>query len=333
MRFPLLAILLGGLLTPLAAVADEDIVEVPGMPVRNVGAVRDVTPGAAAAPAPAGTVRSPAEQMDPRELQAVIEAARADIGTTVMVAGPAVAPATLTAKSGVNEVIPIRLGAPNRIRTQFASPQVKHISETADIQTEGSIVYVSTHSPEPINLFIVDAGRDDHALSLTLLPRNVPPADIAVSLEGWDAYVAARPAVPSETATEWEVEQPYVEAITSLMRHLARGEVPTGYSLGALKQGHHPLMPHCALPGIRVQPMQVVEGGQLLALVARAENASHGRVTIDESACLGPGVLAVAAWPSVDMPPRSETEIYIVLKRPLPGTTPRTRPTLLGAAP
>ncbi len=58
-------------------------------------------------------------------------------------------------------------------------------------------------------------------------------------------------------------------------------------------------MPPCALPWLRLTPGQVVEGHHLLVVVAAARNASDAAQELIESACVGPEVVAVAAWPQV----------------------------------
>jgi len=54
------------------------------------------------------------------------------------------------------------------------------------------------------------------------------------------------------------------------------------------------------------------------------------RVTLAETACAGPSVAAVAAWPQVVLEAGQATELYLVTRRPDPAATAAPRPSLLG---
>ena len=68
-----------------------------------------------------------------------------------------------------------------------------------------------------------------------------------------------------------------------------------------------------------------------MALVARASNTGFGDIELDEAACAGPRVLAVAAYPRLRLAPGQETEVYIAL-RPIPdGSELTQRPSVISA--
>jgi hypothetical protein len=64
--------------------------------------------------------------------------------------------------------------------------------------------------------------------------------------------------------------------------------------------------------------------------VALARNVSSGPLTLTETACAGPAVAAVAAWPQVVLGASQATELYLVTRRLDPTATAAPRPSLLG---
>jgi len=159
------------------------------------------------------------------------------------------------------------------------------------------------------------------------LPRGIPPIDISVTLEGFEAVSLP---VAAKTAEKWELDQPYVEAINEAMVMLAHGAVPDGYGLEVLKHPMHPLMPHCDFNGAVVTPSQILTGSSLVVLVARVQNVRSWTIEIDESRCMADGVLAAAAWPRLVLSPGQETELYVVVQRPEEGSADRMRPKVIG---
>lgn len=86
-------------------------------------------------------------------------------------------PTTLLMTPGVNELIPVALGHLNRIVTPFESPQVRTTSD-AQTQIKGNVVYVATDKESPVSLYITPPGQEASALSVTLVPRRIPPREI-----------------------------------------------------------------------------------------------------------------------------------------------------------
>lgn len=230
---------------------------------------------------------------------------------------------TVTLVPGVNEVISIAKGHLNRIVTPFEAPVV-HTTSTAKISTEGNVLYVASQSESPSTLYVSPKGQRDLALSITLLPRAIPPREVRLAMEGDSALVYAS----SSRAGEWEREQPYVETLKSAVRHLALGEVPPGYGLRAWSADDMAMA--CAQPGIRVEPRQVLPGSDLILMAGVATNTSTSRIEINEASCRRDGVLAVAAWPEASLAAGESTEIYVVTRRPAQANEARQRPSLIG---
>ncbi|MBW1952090.1 MAG: type-F conjugative transfer system secretin TraK [Deltaproteobacteria bacterium] len=227
---------------------------------------------------------------------------------------------TVQVEPGRNVILPVAGGHLNRLVTPFENPTVHTVSK-AKISVEGSVIYVSLAQDDgPTTMFVTESGESDPSLSLTLVPRAMPPREIRLTLGGSASVVSL-----SGKSAKWEKNQPYIEAIEQVMLRTARGEVPPGYSL------RHPLnydpAPQCRLP-VRVEPRQVLEGHNFLVTVSRMTNVSSASLLVDESACYREGVRAVAVWPRVRLNPQESTELYVLYQRDF-GQKPRVRPNVL----
>jgi conjugal transfer pilus assembly protein TraK len=274
-----------------------------------------------APPKPATAPPTRASEVDALQaLGASVTGAQALIGLNQEVKPP---PPELTVKPGKNEVLAIALGHLNRLVTPFANPVVKTTSD-ATTSIDGTIVYVATEEPRPITLYVMDAGAPDQAMSLTLIPRSILPVEVKLYLEG---IKPGRPASNLD-AVQWETSQPFVETIKSVFRSLAQGEVPPGYGLSdALAPSI--ALPRCAIPGVLLRPMQVLEGGTMTVVVARAVNDTIDPIEVNEAGCAAEGVLAVAAWPASFLEPGEETELYIALRTDRERGEAQARPSVL----
>lgn len=137
------------------------------------------------------------------------------------------APTTLLMTPGVNELIPVALGHLNRIVTPFESPQVRTTSD-AQTQIKGNVVYVATDKESPVSLYITPPGQEAPALSVTLVPRRIPPREITLAIDGQQWPIKG---VVNRKAATWETAQPYVDNLRDLLRRLALNELPQGYDI------------------------------------------------------------------------------------------------------
>lgn len=237
-------------------------------------------------------------------------------------------PPQLSVRPGVNAKFGVALAHVNRILTPFASVKVVTTSQ-ASITTEGPIVYVSTNLPEPIGLFLHDTQDPTVAVSLTLIPSEIPPVSTALELEGQSRRGPVLVSRNEELAQQFESGVPYVAAITTLLRELAHGRVPDGYGLEPFRDEHRGLVPRCDMPGISLTPGQLVSGAELLAIVMRATNITGATVEVDEDGC-SDEARATAAWPRRFLAPGESTEVYVVVGRPGEQETGAQRPSLVG---
>ena len=233
---------------------------------------------------------------------------------------------TIRMRPGENIFIPIAVGHPNRILTPFRNPQVVSTTlssgskqgECGEICVRDSVVYISTDKTFPVTAFITESGREDIALSVTMMPRQVPPREVKLMLPE-DVMEALRfedaAGTSAAKAAVWEASMPYVETVRSLFRTIALGSVPQGYNLRGAKP-KDPL-PVCKHPGLSFDfnKGQILEGYNLSVYVGVVRNMADSPVEFREQRCGGWRIAAVTSWPLKVLKPGQAAEVYIAVKR------------------
>lgn len=241
-------------------------------------------------------------------------------------------PLKIKAENGQAIVFSIAVAHLNRIVTPFAKPSVKTTS-TAAIATDRGILYVSTTLDEPVSMFVHDADDPTQALSLTMVPAEIPPVSTTVELAGYEPKAAVVTEVSRESAASFESAHPYPQMITTLMRDLALGVIPEGFGFEEIA-GPHPQMPACSFgAGVWTEERQLATGDSLLVFVAKVSNRSSIPVELHEEACAQEGVRAVAAWPARIIGPGEATELYVAVDAREAVESGLRRPSLIGGAP
>lgn len=220
---------------------------------------------------------------------------------------------------GVNQIVPIAVGHPNRIVTPFGDPEVVSTSltygsgndECGEICIKDNVIYVATNKDHPVTMFITEKGSEARALSLTMVPRKIPPREMFLKLDDQTRLAGL---YSNPKAERWEKSMPYVETIRTVFREIALGEVPQGYSMSSIPEGMAP--PVCYHPGIDVtfNDGQVLSGHSLSVFVGVAENVSGKTLEFKESACGNWDVAAVTTWPRKVLEPGQKTEVYVSRK-------------------
>lgn len=256
------------------------------------------------------------------------ESSREDIGS--MNESP-----VLNMKPGVNQIIPIAIGHPNRIVTPFSNPEIVSTSLTGtadngqcgEVCIKENVVYVATDKQYPVTMFITEKDSEVQALSLTMVPRRIPPREVFLKL---DSGVGITGSFANTKAEAWEESQPYIETIRSVFRKIALGEVPQGYTLNSTPAGV--VVPRCELPGINVdfRKGQYMMGHHLNIFIGVAKNVSDQPIEFKEAYCGSWDVAAVTAWPLNVLAPGQKTEIYVAKKQNREIAPTSKRPSLLG---
>lgn len=234
----------------------------------------------------------------------------------------------LTMELGVNQIVPIAVGHLNRIVTPFDEPMV---TTTSDATTEirENVVYVATEGEAPVTMFITQKGNESKALSLTMVPRRIPPREIFLKMAGG----MLMPGMFSNSKAErWEESQPYVETIRGVFRKMALGEVPQGYTMNKTPKSQALLA--CSQTGLSFDFAngQILMGHHLMVLVGVATNVSSQPIEFKESLCGNWDVAAVAAWPLIVLEPGQKTEVYVAKKQKRGVAPVSKRPSLLRGA-
>ena len=247
---------------------------------------------------------------------------------------------SLLMKPGVNVMIPIAMFHANRIVTPFKRPQVISTTltggskdgECGEVCVRGNVVYISTDKTHPVTAFITEKGNDGVALSLTMIPKRIPPREIELRVpDEVQEKIAVGTAVvgsPDE-ADAWETSMPYVEMIRESFHMIAKGEVPSGYSLRKTRASD--AIPSCKQPGLSFdfKNGQVLTGSKVNVFVGVAENIGNQPIEFREQNCGGWDVSAVAAWPLKVLKPRQKTEIFVAVREAEKPSAATTRKPLI----
>jgi conjugal transfer pilus assembly protein TraK len=228
---------------------------------------------------------------------------------------------------GVNEFIPIARNHPNRIVTPFHNPEIVSTSLTGgsaksgqcgEICVKGNVIYVSTDQTEPASMFITEQGSEAMAISITLVPKNIPPREVFIDFSS-SARVNTGSTVPAEKEANYQAESferslPYVDTIRTMMRTVALGKIPSGYNLGNITGARN--LPRCKQDGLvfDFSKGQRLSGHNMDLFVGVVKNKTKNRIEFNEMSCGTWQTAAVATWPLHVLGPGQATELYVIMK-------------------
>ncbi len=221
----------------------------------------------------------------------------------------------LVVSPGVTEIVKIARNFPNRFVTPFQAAEVVTTDEALTHDGVGGSVIVATSSDKPIGIFIQDRDSD-RAIALVLIPEDIPQRELRLVLDDtWgppvlrnsseSAAAAAASALPS-------AQTDYVDYIKSVMRSMAKGDIPDGHAMSAIQPE---LVPACQIPGLSVRLGQMLEGSKDRVVVYLVTNESRSTVPVQESGCYRMGVLAAAAFPRPVLEPGQSTELFVLVRK------------------
>ena len=103
-----------------------------------------------------------------------------------------------------------------------------------DACVRGSVLYVSTDQAKPVTAFITEKGREDIAISVTMIPERIAPRQVEFLLpksvmEKLSISDVGAVEGSSTQARRWEQSQPYIDTIKESFKAIALGQVPQGY--------------------------------------------------------------------------------------------------------
>ncbi len=225
---------------------------------------------------------------------------------------------------GVNELAPIALGHLNRIVTPFDGPRIRTTND-AQTQIVDNVVYLATDNDTPVALYITPADTEQPALSLTLVPKRIPPRELTLRLA--EGYQPVR--ITTAKAARWETADTYTDTLRALFRALALNVLPPGYGLRPVQTGEH--IPHCFQPGSRFDFTggQVLTGHHFTAYVGVVRSFAERLLALKAVSCHSPSMAAGAFWPKETLLPGEQTEVFIVMRKAKEADATVTRPSLL----
>ncbi|UBQ44543.1 TraK domain-containing protein [Comamonas thiooxydans] len=250
----------------------------------------------------------------------------------------------ITMKPGVNQIIPIAIGHPNRIVTPFSTPDITSTTlssgggggekdKCGEVCIKDNVIYIATLKESPVTMFITEKGSESQALSLTMIPRKIPPREVFVKLDGsFAGGMGGVRASANAKAEAWETSQPYIETIRTLFRKLALNEIPQGFTMTATPRELAAKAPKCSIPGLSVDfaAGQYMAGHNLNVYVGVARNDSQDLVEFRESQCANWNTAAITSWPLKVLEPGQRTEVYVAVKQGHAPSSMSQRPSLIG---
>jgi len=212
---------------------------------------------------------------------------------------------TVRVGSDRNEAVYVALNQLNKISTPFADPQI--IDATgATLKAVGQDLFLKPASDAPFTVYVTDGGKGQ-ATGITLVPRaNMPAQSIVLELDNPSA--AAR-SVASADADE-PVASDYVSRINGIIKSLALGNVPAGFTKGRL--------PNTVVTGkeLVIQPQHKYSGSTYDVYAYKVRSVSTVPLEMKEDAFYSDVVRAVAFYPSAMLQTGEETTVFVVADRP-----------------
>lgn len=190
-----------------------------------------------------------------------------------------------------NALISIKF--PNRIATPFLHPRIIDKS-FVDMQIDGSSIFLNTKTKDPFAIYITGDAPGDPVVSLTLLPRDIPPQTLILQLDS------------SSNAKRASKVESYTQQLVDLLRQVGSGRIPEGYS-----EGRMPKM-MAKQEGLIVIPEVRYSGSWLDIYRYKIENDQSETIELTETQFYQKGVKAVAILPNAVLKKGDTTTIYIV---------------------
>lgn len=224
------------------------------------------------------------------------------------------------------QALAIARGMLNRIKTPYANPKVLTV-DTVETKVDGSAIYVATESYNPVNLFVSDIDTGE-TMSLQLSPQDLPaPADVEVDTRKPSAVEGAADR-QAGGGKLFKQDSAYITEIKAVMRALGKRQVPSGFSLSSMDgRNIDPGLCHGNLLTFTLGQILVGDDADLLVFVAT--NPGMSTVNFEEASCAGGDTLAVAAWPSVRLPPGGKTEVFVMVRKGGGSADTAVRPSLI----
>ena len=235
--------------------------------------------------------------------------------------------AVVTVQPGVTNIFPVSLGHVNRIATPFHKAGVR-TEASSGVDVSQNVIYVTPTSDTPISLFVTEDGDETTVLSITLVPRLIPPVVLTLQLPPDPGSTAPAPS-DNLVAANFERSEPYVDVLRDLLRGLAVNTIPPGYDLE--QNSDMADAPRCAASPVPVDFShgQKIVGSGIEVDIGLVKNTASTPLEFNESWCNAAGVMAVALNPTPVIEPGASEEIYVAKRITQPADGVIARPSLI----
>lgn len=216
-----------------------------------------------------------------------------------LIAQKPIKPLIIEVSPGVTEVVKIARDYPSLIMTPFVDPQVVDGGKVKLVYA-GSNVYVMPTGSDPEALFISDKDKPGVVVSLMVMPEDLPAQQITLQMAGYKG-------VPGqELGDQREKKDDYVSSLTDIMREVAQGTSPRGYTESRLYDTEAMMGTLSAIPDRRYS------GTDRDIFRYQLENRGGVSITVSEQSFYSKGVRSVALFPKIYLAPGDKTTLFIM---------------------
>lgn len=193
------------------------------------------------------------------------------------------------------ETVLISSRFPNRLATPFEVPRVIG-KTTAEVVKDGTSLFISPTGDEPFSIFVSGSNPGDPVISLTLIPKDIPSQILQLQIDSSQGVTRKAPKSAS-----------YTQQIVDLLRQVASGKVPEGYSEGVMPN----FVARQVKNGLVILPVMRYSGTNLDIYKYKVEN-NQDDVELSETSFYQKGVKAVSIYPNLILRKGETTNIYVL---------------------
>lgn len=223
---------------------------------------------------------------------------------------------TYELEAGRNMVIPIAVNFGNRIITPFNEPKMilanEADSKDVNIVVKDNVLYVYTELKYPVAGYIINGDDQRVAISVTLLPKELPPREVTLTLKE-QSELYTNGAIGSKKANKWEKQSDYYTVIRNLFRSIALDEIPNGYTISKTLGDFTQNLPNCRQEGLgfNFYDGQTMTGHNIGVFIGIVENTTNQTIEFKGENCAGWGIKGVTSWPHTFIEPGQKSEVYV----------------------
>jgi conjugal transfer pilus assembly protein TraK len=222
-----------------------------------------------------------------------------------------------------NIAIPVAAGLTNRIATNFKMIAVKTHDDSSIIELEDGMMYITLKKIAPVGIMLFEEGVPESMVNVTLFPFDgmLPTmVDINVKLD-WAMRQKSKVfredldkkdaiALATKSIVQDKYVDKYTARIESLLSSVAKGDIPSGFTLSTEIPKELAMYP-CAMP-ITNRIAQRIIGGREIIDVVLVTNDSNRVYTVQEKQCYHNDAMAAAVYQRAMLQPGQSTEMYIL---------------------